>query len=212
MNTSVRGTLVLVHGIWMTGLEMGWLGRRLSDQGFDVRYFRYHSLGMTPRENARKLFEFIQSLGQEPLHLVGHSLGGVVLLHLLDAHRDLPQGRVVLLGSPVRGSRVARVMSGNPFLRPFLGRSMEQGLSGELPSWQGGRQLGVIAGTGGFGVGRLLGGVSGPNDGTVSVDETNLDGAVDSCCIKTSHMGMLFSAAVAEQITQFLETGRFSSC
>ncbi|MET0104247.1 MAG: alpha/beta hydrolase [Sedimenticola sp.] len=207
MNT--RETLVLVHGVWMTGLEMGWLGRRLSREGFDVRYFRYHSLGFTPSQNAERLHRFIRGLAVERLHLVGHSLGGIVLLHLFAGHAGIPPGRVVLLGSPVNGSRVAALMRHNPLLRPFLGRSFEQGLSGDVPPWSRERELGVIAGTGGLGVGRLLGAVDGGSDGTVSVDETRLEGASDSCTLEASHMGMLFSAEVAGQISAFLRSGGF---
>ncbi|OOZ36119.1 hypothetical protein BOW51_08745 [Solemya velesiana gill symbiont] len=207
MNT--RETLVLIHGVWLTGLEMGWLGRRLSRSGYDVRYFRYHSLGFTPLQNAQRLHRFIDGLGVDRLHLVAYSLGGIVLLHLFDSYPRVPPGRVVLLGSPVKGSRVARFMSTNPLLRPLLGRSLEQGLSGDTPAWRGGRELGVLAGTGGIGIGRLFGAVEGPNDGTVSVDETYLEGADDFCTLKASHMGMLFSAPVADQVSAFLETGCF---
>ncbi|MES9968275.1 MAG: alpha/beta hydrolase, partial [Sedimenticola sp.] len=101
---------MLVHGVWMTGLEMGWLGRRLTREGFDVRYFRYHSLGFTPSQNAERLHRFIRGLAVERLHLVGHSLGGIVLLHLFAGHAGIPPGRVILLGSPVNGSRVAALM------------------------------------------------------------------------------------------------------
>ena len=42
------------------------------------------------------------------VHLVGHSMGGVLILRALQADPGMPPGRVVLMGAPVRGSAVAR--------------------------------------------------------------------------------------------------------
>ena len=98
-------------------------------------------------------------LRAERLHLVAHSLGGIVLHHLFRQFPDLPPGRVVLLGSPVRGSGVARRMAVSPFLRPLLGSNREEGLLGDVPPWPPNRELGVIAGNRGLGVGRLIGGL-----------------------------------------------------
>ncbi|MCB1762064.1 MAG: hypothetical protein KDI27_02850, partial [Gammaproteobacteria bacterium] len=36
--------VLLIHGLWMTGLEMHWLGSRLIRCGFKIRYFHYRSL------------------------------------------------------------------------------------------------------------------------------------------------------------------------
>ncbi len=198
-----------MHGIWMSGLEMGLLGRRLAACGFQPRRFRYHSLRCAPAENAEELATFARRLDLPRLHFVGHSLGGIVLLHLFARHTDLPPGRVVLLGCPAQGSGVARRLAHLPVLRPSLGRSVEDGLLGEAPAWRGGRELGVIAGTGGLGVGRLIGGLTSPSDGTVAVAETRLPGAKDMLTLDTTHTGMLFSRSVAVATARFLSGGCF---
>jgi hypothetical protein len=41
------------------------------------------------------------------------------------------------------------------------------------------------------------------------VAETIADGLDDHCVLPVTHTGMLYSARVAEQVKQFLETGRF---
>jgi hypothetical protein len=69
--------------------------------------------------------------------------------------------------------------------------------------------LGVIAGDLGFGLGRLVGTLGGPSDGTIMVEETELDGATDRLVLRVSHTGMLFSAAVARAAGAFLRSGRF---
>ena len=201
--------VLLTHGIWMTSLELRWLGNRLSQCGFTPRYFQYNSLGSSPDYNARRLEAHIREMNVEHLHLVAHSLGGVVLLHLFDQFDDLPPGRVVLLGTPVAGSGVARVIGGYPWLKPLLGQSLNRGLLGDIPPWQDEQDLGVIAGTRQLGVGTVIGGVKGESDGTVAVAETRLEGAKASCTVRASHMGMLFSRDVARQTCCFLREGRF---
>jgi len=119
--------VVLVHGIWMTGLEMAWMGLRLSSKGFSTRTFFYSTLISTPEQNAIRLAKFIEALEVDRVHLVAHSMGGIVLLHLFEQFSSLPPGRVVFLGSPVQGSAVAKQISRHSFLRPLLGQSTERG-------------------------------------------------------------------------------------
>jgi len=194
----------------MTGLEMGLLARRLAANGFVTRRFFYPSLRNSPAENARRLNRYLQRLEAERIHLVAHSLGGILLLHLFDKYTNLPEGRVVLMGSPVLGSGVAQRLDAIPGLRLLLGRSGVSGLLGDAPVWRGQRDLGVIAGARGVGVGTMVGGLSNPNDGTVAVAETKVAQVTDSCVINTSHMGMVFSTRVAAEVSSFLRTGRFS--
>jgi triacylglycerol esterase/lipase EstA (alpha/beta hydrolase family) len=200
---------LLVHGLWMTGLEMRWLGARLGECGYEVHYFRYSSLTKTPRESARELADFIGQLGCERVNIVAHSMGGVVVLNLFDLVDGLPEGRVRLLGSPVLGSGLARVVASHVGLRLLLGSTAPEGLTKAAPSWRNGRDLGIIAGTSSIGVGRIIGGLQGPNDGTVSVCETQLPGATDFITLEVNHMGMLFSTDVVKEACFFLHYGRF---
>jgi hypothetical protein len=72
------------------------------------------------------------------------------------------------------------------------------------------RPLGVIAGNRSLGIGRLFARFSEPNDGTVAVRETQLDGAADRITLPVSHLGMMASPEVASQTAHFLREGRFS--
>lgn len=201
--------VLLLHGIWMSGLEMSLLRRRLTREGFKVEVFRYPSLRLTPGGNAARLQRHIQGTGYGCLHLVAHSLGGLVLLNLFYYFPAQPPGRVVLLGAPVRGSGVARVLASRAWLRPLLGRSGRDGLLEGAPAWDGARPLGVIAGTGGIGIGRLIGGLEGESDGVVSVSETRIGNAADSRLLPCNHMGLLLDARVARDTAVFLREGRF---
>ena len=158
--------------------------------------------------HSRPLGEFLQTIETPVVHFVGHSLGGLIVRHFVDRTSALPPGRVVTLGTPHQGSRVARALHRGR-LKFLLGRSVEQALLGDLPPWPPGRELGSLAGTLNAGVGRWLTRVPPPADGTVTVAETRLDGMSDHLCLPVSHTGMLTAACVAEQVRAFLAAGRF---
>jgi pimeloyl-ACP methyl ester carboxylesterase len=203
-------SVVLVHGIWMTGLELGLLAWRLRDCGYRTVLFRYHSLLNTVPQNASLLRQRINELGNSRVHLVGHSLGGLVILQALQDQPDLIEGRIVLLGSPVKGSVIAQRLYRYRLSRWLIGNSGKQALLGGGPRWRGTQSLGVINGTRPVGVGRLLGGFDGPNDGTVAVSETLLENVSASLSLHSSHFGLLASNAVASSVCAFLGQGDFS--
>ncbi|MFL2556194.1 MAG: hypothetical protein ACJ0Q4_05090 [Gammaproteobacteria bacterium] len=51
--------------------------------------------------------------------------------------------------------------------------------------------------------------IKGPNDGTVSVEETQLDGASDHITLCSPHLGLLFSKRAFLQTKHFLEYSFF---
>jgi pimeloyl-ACP methyl ester carboxylesterase len=217
----VRTVVVYVHGLWLNGWESLLLRRRLSRRlQCDALSFRYSSVGVGLRENARALAAFLVQIRASTLHLVGHSMGGLVILELFEngfaadggAERAaLAPGRVVLLGAPVRGSRAARNLNQWPLGRRVLGRTAAEVLLPERQRrWLGARDLGVIAGDVPVGFGRLMGPFGAPSDGTVLVEETLLDGAKEHLILRTTHSGMVYSAGVANQIASFLQEGRFA--
>ncbi len=209
----MSAVVVYVHGLWLSGVEGGWLRRRLAqDLGAETLAFSYPSVVADATANALALAKFLGEIRADTVHLVGHSLGGLVILKYFEdgVGAQLPPGRVVLLGSPSRGSRAARGLARMPFGTKILGRSGgEELLAPRDRVWKGMRDLGVIAGDLGVGLGRLVGTGTEPSDGTVLVEETRIDGATDHLVMRVSHSGMLFSGAVASQAGVFLRTGVF---
>ena len=206
---AVREAVVLVHGIWMARLSMVPLQQRLKRAGFAPHILSYPSLRGTPAQNAARLRGLLGRLRAPKVHLVGHSLGGLVVLHLLAEAVPPHIGRCVLLGSPVNGSGVARLLARSRVTRHVLGKSVERGLLGEAPRLPPGVEVGVIAGSVALGVGRLMPALSGESDGTVTTAETRLEGAAAHLTLPTSHAGMLVNARVAAATIAFLKRGAF---
>lgn len=205
-------TVVLVHGLWMTGLESGLLRNRLRDDyGFLTRQYSYHTVQVGLADNVRQLAEFLADVPGRTLHLVGHSLGGLLALHTLERHPDRRPGRIVCLGSPLRGSLAARAMAALPFGEEILGATIREAvLNGGMKEWRGAREVGVIAGTLATGIGVMLENLPKPNDGTVAVEETRLPGIKDHLELPVSHTGLLVSEVVASQTAFFLRHGEFA--
>ena len=222
----VLPTVILVHGLWMTGLEMQWLARGLRREGFRVRTFRYPSVRLNIAENAHRLAHFIERCGGNDdgadiatkTHLVCHSLGGLISTQMLLDHPEMVArvGRVVTLGTPFLGSVSAkaalRLPLGNTVVGQCFADSYESArLPRKLPclAWNLDVDLGIIAGDYPLGVGRLLNVFTSPNDGVVEVGETRLPGAADHLILPINHVALTFSERVVRQTSHFLTHGCF---
>ena len=208
--STARAITVLVHGLWVHGVLMELQRRYLARMDFDAVSYSYPSVRATLTENAGRLALFSRTLAAPCIHWVGHSLGGLVILRLLEREPALPPGRIVLLGVPYRDSYAGRVLAGSRFGARALGRSMREWLDAKKPANFPGREIGVIAGSLGVGLGRVLArGLPQPNDGVVTVAETELAAACDRIVLPVTHTGMLLSHGVARQTGAFLRDGRF---
>ena len=183
------------------------LARRLRQRGFAPVLFSYSTLWNSPAKAMERLAMRLYALGPGPVHMVAHSLGGLVAVQTCNQFQRLPPGRIVCLGSPLAGSSAARGLA-NKGLGWIAGRSGPL-LRGGLAQLPAGRKVGMVAGVHSMGLGKIFGQVDGPNDGTVAVWETQMPGMAGHVTVASSHSGLVLSSLVANLVGNFLETGHF---
>ena len=202
-------TVILVHGLWMRGQVMLPQQHWLRAEGFTAQRFTYPSWRDGLSDNVGLLSRFVKKTQGSVIHLVAHSLGGLITLRMLAQEPDARIGRVVLLGTPYVGCHCGATLTATPGLARLVGRTFEDWFRLPRPTLPPATEVGIIAGTRRLGFGRLIPGLPRPNDGCIAVDETRLATASDSIVLNVSHSGMLVSRACAGQIASFLKTGKF---
>jgi len=212
-------TVVLLHGVAMPALALHRLARKLATAGYRVVNLAYPSRALTLEQLAREhLPAGLRAAGTEAaprLHFVAHSMGAIIVRLYLQAHRPANLGRVVLLGPPNAGSRVADRLSRSAILRWLVGPNLSR-LGTATPDAVAPHlappdcDVGIIAGSASINpiFSRWL---REPNDGAVSVASARLAGARDFLVLPHSHTAMLWRDAVAVQVVAFLRTGRFAA-
>lgn len=209
--------VIIVHGLWFGAWAMKRLERSLQIQAtfgdaVCIRRFSYRSTQGSLDQHAEKLQAFVRqstdAANPGTRHYVAHSMGGLVILRMFSLYSNQAPGRIVLLGSPLRGSSVARKVARIPGIRRLLGEAryaLESGYR-ELPAEH---EVGMVAGTRRVGLGLLIGEFRTPGDGTVALAETHADGLSAHTQLPLSHTGLVFSGKAAKRAGQFLQSGAF---
>lgn len=204
--------VVYVHGLWLPGEESLLLKHHLAQEfALELHWFRYFGASETMSDITARLKDFVRDLASPEVHLMGHSLGGLVIYRFLERFSELPPGRVVFLGVPCVASRAAQHAGRFAPLARLMGPAVTEELLTERERrWTHARPLGIVAGSQPLGLGQFLAHFDEENDGTVAVSETRLPGASDHIVLPVSHLGMLVSARVAHEAGAFLTQGHFS--
>ncbi|NDC54018.1 MAG: alpha/beta fold hydrolase [Planctomycetia bacterium] len=194
-------TVVLVHGYLANRFMLSPLAARLRGRGFEARKWGYWnircSLLVHAERFARWLMERDAEAGVHTLHLVTHSMGGIVARAALDRYRPDKLGRIVMLAPPNRGSFVATRAA------PTFGRVLEPV-----------RELSTAADS-------LVNSLPTPRDVDIGVIAAEWDALVTEestrphvphahTTVPTFHTGLLFRRDAADLIASFLDSGRFS--
>ena len=202
--------VVLVPGVGFGGIELiplAWALQRRRRARTAV--FFYLPWCKSLDDSAVKLAEWLARRDEEVIHLVGHSLGGLVILQLLAASGWTKPGRIVTLGTPHRSIAAAGRIKRLPAGGWILGAAVRSALDGlPLPIPQG-RDVGCIAGSVNVGLGALLS-LPRPNDSIVGVEEAIHPHTRDCAVLRTTHTSMLFSRRVADKVDAFLTQGAFA--
>lgn len=203
--------VVLVHGLWVPSLAMTPLGAMLARAGLRVHLFGYRGRKASLAAHAERLAAFTRERAPRGAHLVGHSLGGLVVLEAGARAADLALGCAVLLGTPARGCLAGRRLARMGWGRWFLGASEALWHEGRTARWTRSEPLGVVAGTRALGLGRMFGPLPGASDGVVRIDETAVEGMRNRLLLPVAHSEMLVSPRVAHAVRAFIAHGRFDA-
>ena len=208
-----REIVVVLHGLGRSRAAMWMLAWRFEQAGFRVENFGYQSMRSTSQQTLQKLQSRIDACctsTSHKVHFVGHSLGGLIVRAYLAQHPMPNLGRVVLLGTPNRGTQLVDRYRDEWWFRVLglaakeLGTQMRD-LPRSLPKPV--YPVGVIAGARqSFANEHLL---PGEDDGLVTVASTKLAGMSDFIVMPTSHFAMRFNRNVAKQTINFLKSGHF---
>lgn len=208
-----RETVVLLHGLGRTRAAMWPLAARIEKAGFDVVRIGYDSLRHSPEQILAEVSRQIDTCcahRPEPVHFVGHSLGGLMIRGYLAGHQVPTLGRVVLIATPNSGTPLVDAygdawwmgLAGPTAKR--LGTGLES-FPNSLPKPD--YPVGVIAGTREYWPIKDL--IPGEHDGLVPLESTRIDGMVDFITVDSNHAFLRYSQEVADQTIAFLRTGRF---
>lgn len=200
--------VVIVHGLFMSPLAMKVLEKRLQDLGYETYNFGYPSRQYTHR-TLERLHALCCSIKADEIYFLGHSMGGIVINHYLSEYTAPEQCRkVVTLGTPYNGSRIAKYFSHSAYGNLLFGHDQtEQAL---ISGITGATQLptGIIIGTKNIGVGFAFGIEQG--DGTVSLEEASHPLATDQYYLPVSHTALIYSKRAARLADHFFKHGRFN--
>ena len=194
--------VVLVHGLWMSRWSFAFIAKYLRNHGYQVYRFGYKTTTRPFDFNIEKLTAFVNSRKEGTVHMVVHSMGGILSMRSLPMIRKT--GKLIMLGSPINGSRAARAMSEKKWSSWMLKYATEP-LTNGVVNPQVFRESYMIAGTSNsIGIARLVTKLPKPNDGTVALDETQADWIDIHTTENTNHFRMLFHPKVKKRIAQFL--------
>lgn len=146
------------------------------------------------------------------LHIVTHSLGGLVAMALIAARRPARLGRVAMLAPPLRGSEwadllyrfgLAHLVLGGTAAHLRTGRTVaDTALLGAVDF-----ELGVIAGNRALHPAPFL---PQPHDGKVSVAATRIAGTTDHLVLPVTHTLMVYNHRVIDAAMNFISEGRLT--
>lgn len=204
--------VVMLHGLGRSSTVYGKMAAATERLGWTPVPLEYPSTRIPAEEAAELVLKVIARLHAQTIHLVGHSLGGIVLRCLLDRTRDDRISRMVMIGTPNKGAFLADRLHRRITFRLFLGVGGRQLVSDEtgvaaragIP-WC---PFGIIAGGNGKkrGMNPIL---PSDNDGVVTVESCVMEEAADAVVVPAWHTFQPANPQVIAECLWFLQHEHF---
>ena len=212
-----QACVILLHGLARSDRSMQPIADALSAAGYRVVNQDYDSRGAQINQLANQaLPAALKRCGSAGrVHVVTHSMGGILLRQYLSTHHIDQLGRVVMLGPPNHGSEAVDRLKNVPGFNLINGVAGSQlgtdpdSVPNTLGAWPADKaQLGIIAGT--STISWLSFVLPGADDGKVTLKSTKLRGMQDHIALPVTHTFMMGSDEVHQQVLSFLRSGKFS--
>ncbi len=192
--------VVFIHGIAAPRFVFLYLKWFLWRHGLRSRIFGYSSVFKTIPCHADRFIETLKRLEKDrsidQIHIVAHSMGGVVTRQALLKYRPEKLGRFLMLATPNKGSSAARKLSASIF---SFSRTLRQ-ISDEQGSYV--RELE-------FPEEVEMGAIHASVDRVVTRESSMPVPNVPFLELYSGHNDLLIRPATARAMLQFLETGSF---
>ena len=191
--------VILLHGLASNPFVMWPIQRHLERFGFETVNWSYPSMRHSIKWHACRLREQIQNFSEDSrfsrVHLVAHSMGGIVVRAALATGPLQQLGRIVTLASPHHGSHAATKLSQFlGFCKPLCEMcDFQDSYVRQVPGFER----------------HEVGGIAATHDRVVRLASTYLDGMSDFVKVDAGHTSLLFRKEVATMVRNFLRTGRF---
>lgn len=210
-------SIVLLHGLFRSANSMDAMEDALVDAGYNTCNINYPS---TEYDIATLSIEYVlpeiqQCAGVvDSIHVVTHSMGGIVLRYLHSKGELSNVDRVVMLGPPNQGSELVDELGDLDLFTWLNGpagnelATSDTSVVQQLPNVT--FRLGIIAGNYSFNpfYSNLI---PGEDDGKVSVDRAKIAGMNDFIVMPVSHSFMMKDKEVIRQTLYFLAKGHFDA-
>lgn len=207
--------VVLLHGLGRTSWSMRPLEKHLKEHGFRVINLGYPSRKLPIKELSQYIEAEIKQKctdKEADIHFVTHSMGGIIIRYYLENNQLEHLGRVVMLSPPNKGSEVVDALRKYSLFSMITGPAgLQLGTDPEsIPNTLAPVEfeLGIITGNTSLLLpfSRII---PGDNDGMVSVESSKVDGMKDFLIVPHGHTFIMRSQEVANQVTFFLQNGKF---
>jgi len=194
--------VILLHGLAANRLVMLRLAQYLTSGGFHVENWGYPSIRRSIESHAvrfnQRLTAFNGNQYHERVHVVTHSMGGIIARRAFSLDRPPNLGRFVMLAPPNSGSHVARRLASTlgticPPLRELSDDA--ESYVNRLSEPQN-IELGIIAAK---------------SDRVVDLSSTFLKGQCDHIVLPGHHGLLPWRRDTIQQVSHFLRHGHFAS-